>query len=308
MFRKIAVLYCLCCGIFCIAGCEQERPLKVSLEKRVVLEKEAIFPSSKALRFAIGGMVVPRQGFNYYIDFLNYVERKTGLKFSVFGEDSYAKVNQLLRSGDVDAAFVCSGPYVDGKKEFGLELIAMPVVYGEPVYYSYVIVAADSPIKDLNGLRGKVFAFTDPLSNTGKIVPTYMLGQMNESPETFFSKYIYTDTHDASIKAVADKKVDGASVDSLIWDYLKKTQPELTAKTKIILKSPPYGSPPLVVRPGLSPQIKDKLREVFLNAHLDAEGKELLKRMMMDRFAPGDDKNYDSIREIKEWLEKKGSE
>lgn len=302
MLRKIAVLCCLCCGIFNLAGCEREKPLKVSLEKKVVLEKEVVLPSAKALRFAIGGMVIPKEGFNYYIDFLNYVEKKTGLEFFVFGEDNYAKINQLLKSGDVDMAFVCSGPYVDGKEEFGLELIAAPEVYGEPVYYSYIIVAADSPIKDFSELKGRVFAFTDPLSNTGKLVPTYMLAQMNERPETFFSKYIYTNSHDASIKAVADKKVDGASVDSLIWDYLEKMRPELTAKTKIIRKSPPYASPPLVARPGLPPQIKEKVAEVFLSAHLDAEGRDLLRRMMIDKFAPGDDKNYDSIREIKEWL------
>jgi phosphonate transport system substrate-binding protein len=165
-------------------------------------------------------------------------------------------------------------------------------------------VAKNSAIKNFGDLRGKSFAFTDPLSNTGKLVPTYMLARMNETPDSFFKKYIFTFHHDKSIKAVAQGVVDGASVDSLIWEYLNRTNPEYTSKTRIILKSPPYAIPPVVVPKGLDPALKERLRQIFLNAHNDDKGRELLIKMMIDKFVVIDDSAYDSVREMKSWLEK----
>lgn len=119
-----------------------------------------------------------------------------------------------------------------------------PQAYGDTVYYSYLIVHADSPICRFEELRNKKFAFTDPLSNTGKLVPTFMLAKMKETPDTFFQNFVFTKSHDRSIKAVALKVVDGATVDSLIWEYLNRTNPEFTAKTRVSKKSPPYSIPP----------------------------------------------------------------
>ena len=156
-------------------------------------------------------------------------------------------------------------------------------------------------MKRFDDLRGKTFAFSDPDSNSGKLVPTYMLSRMNETPDTFFKKYVFTYGHDKSIKAVAERLVDGAAVDSLVWDYLDKTDPEYTSQTKIILKSPPYGIPPVVVRPGLDGKMKERLKDIFLNVHNDEAGREILKGMMIDRFVPANDSAYASVREMQAW-------
>jgi len=257
---------------------------------------------SPHLRIAVGGMVTPRAGFVYYRQFLDYIGEKMGTHVDFVDREDYAEINKLVKEGSVDAAFVCGGPYADGHKAFGMELLVAPQAYGGTVYYSYIIARKDSPVASLQELRGKSFAFTDPLSNTGKLVPTYMLARMKETPESFFRKVTFTQTHDKSIKAVAEGIVDGAAVDSLIWEYADRTDPTFTSKTKIIKKSPPYGIPPVVVRRGLDPRTKERLREVFLNADKDERGKEILKGMMIDKFVPINDSAYDSIREMKAWL------
>jgi phosphonate transport system substrate-binding protein len=208
----------------------------------------------------------------------------------------------MLKDGRLEAAFVCSGPYVDGHAQFGLELLAAPQAYGKTVYHSYIIVPKDSPVRSFAELRGKRFAFTDPLSNTGKLVPTYMLARMNETPESFFKEFVFTKAHDKSIKAVAQQVVDGAAVDSLIWEYLNATTPEFTAQTRILEKSPPYAIPPLVVPRGLAPELKERLREAFLNAHTDPQGREILAKMKIDRFVTIEDAAYDSVREMQAWI------
>jgi phosphonate transport system substrate-binding protein len=216
--------------------------------------------------------------------------------------EGYAEINDMLKNGELEAAFVCSGPYVDGHDQFGLELLAAPQAYGAAVYYSYIIVSKESAVRSFAELRGKRFAFTDPLSNSGKLVPTYMLAQMSETPESFFKEFIFTKAHDKSIRAVAQGVVDAAAVDSLIWEYLSATSPEFTAKTRILVKSPPYAIPPLVVPRELAPELKEQLRQTILNAHSDPKGQEILKKMRIERFVAIPDSAYDSVREMQTWI------
>lgn len=286
-------------------GCRNgEQPKKISLEKREPGSVARGKDHEKHLRIAVGGMITPKEGLAYYRHFLDYVEEKLRTKIDFVDREDYAEINDMIRNGDLDAAFVCSGPYVDGHRDFGMELLAAPQAYGVTVYYSYIIVAKNSPINSLEELKGKTFAFTDPLSNTGKLVPTYMLAQMNQTPDTFFRKYIFTNAHDKSIKAVAQGVIDGAAVDSLIWEYANRTNPEFTSKTRIIRKSAPYAIPPLVVSRNLATKTKENLRQIFLNTHHDTKGIEILNKMMIDKFVAIDDSAYDSIREMKAWLEK----
>ncbi len=291
-----------------MSGCTQNEDSKrIDLSKTADIaqpqQADDKLPRPKPLRIAIGGMITPKEGFAYYKKLLDYIGERLGRSVEFVDREDYAEINNLVKKGEVDVAFVCGGPYVDGHKEFGMELLTAPLAYGGTVYYSYIIVSKDSPVNRLEELRGKTFAFTDPLSNTGKLVPTYMLARMNETPESFFRSFDYTHGHDKSIKAVAMGIVDAAAVDSLIWEYANRTNPEFTSKTKIIIKSPPYGIPPVIVRQGLEPELKDSLRQIFQNAHNDAKGKEILKGIMVDKFVPIDNSAYDSIREMKQWVD-----
>lgn len=303
LVRKVLQFGLLGVLLLGLAACSDSgAPKKVSLEKREAIKPSVDHKGEKPLRIAVGGMITPREGFVYYRGFLDHIGKKLGRYVEFIDREGYREINQLLKSGNVDVAFVCSGPYVEGRREFGLELLVAPQAYGQTVYHAYIIVARDSPITRFEELKGRTFAFADPDSNTGRLAPEFMLAKMGETPDSFFSKHIFTFAHDKSIKAVAQGIVDGASVDSLIWDYADKTNPQYTSKTRIIRKSAPYAIPPVVVRPGLDGKMKMALKRVFLAAHDDPEGRELLKHMMIDKFVEIDDKAYDSIREMKAWV------
>lgn len=259
------------------------------------------------VRIAVGGMITPKDGIGYYREFLHYIQEKIGSRVEYVDRESYAEINEMLKTGKLEAAFVCSGPYVDGKRDFGLELLVAPQAYGAAVYYSYIIAAKDDPARRFEDLRGKRFAFTDPLSNTGKLVPTYMLARIKETPETFFKEFIYTKSHDKSIKAVAQGIVDAAAVDSLIWEYMNAVNPEFTSKTRIVLRSEPYAIPPVAVPRNLSPALKVSLKQAFLNAHNDPKGKALLERMRIDKFVVINDDAYNSVRDMQSWLKVHGA-
>ena len=300
--------YCLvfiCLLIIGPFGCSRNDDVqKVNLLKKIDAKNTEQPSGESPVRIAVGGMTTPRAGYIYYKKLLNYIGGKLGRKVEFVDREDYAAINNMLQNREIDVAFVCGGPYVDGHEEFGLELLVAPVAYGGTVYHSYIIAPKDSPLNSFKELRGKTFAFSDPLSNSGKLIPTYMLAKMNETPESFFKSFYYTHAHDKSIKAVATGAVDGAAVDSLIWEYANHTNPEFTSKTKIIEKSSPHGIPPVVIRHGMDTGLKERLRQIFLNVHNDIKGQEILKGMMIEKFVPIDDNAYDSIREMMQWVEK----
>jgi phosphonate transport system substrate-binding protein len=101
-----------------------------------------------------------------------------------------------------------------------------------------------------------------------------------------------------------EKTVDGASVDSLIYDYLAGKDPEVAAQTKVIARSEPFGIPPVVVRPDIPKGLRAKLRTALLHMDKNPKGLQILKGMKIQRFVESDDSAYDSIRRIREFTQK----
>lgn len=250
------------------------------------------------LRVAVAAMISPKETFDLYRQLLAYLGRRLNQDLEFIQRKTYGEIDELLRRGEIDLAFICSGPYVAGRERFGFESLAVPEVHGSHFYQSYLIVNKDSRYRRLEDLRGHTFAFTDPDSNTGRLVPTYWLAQMQERPETFFSRIVYTYSHDNSIMAVARNLVDGATVDGLIWEFYQEKNPTFTSKTRIIKKSDPFGIPPLVASQGLSSESKQQIRQILFAMHQDPEGKKILTELMIDRFIAPQEAWYDNLRQM----------
>ena len=285
---------------FYISGCGGDADVRiVDFSKTVAVEQPGKQQSENPyLKVAVAAMISPKDTFVYYRQLLDYIGRNLGRDVQFIQRKTYSEINELLGKGQIDFAFICSGPYVVGKEKYGFELLATPEVQKSHFYQSYLIVNKTSHFRNIKDLRGQVFAFTDPDSNTGKLVPTYWLSQMGERSETFFSKTIYTYSHDNSILAVAKALVDGAAIDGLIWEYYHQKNPIFTSKTRIIRKSEPYGISPIVASGFLASDLKDHIRRVLFSMHRDPGGQKILNELMIDRFTPPRDEWYDSIRNM----------
>jgi phosphonate transport system substrate-binding protein len=261
--------------------------------------------AGEPIKIGVAAMISPAETVRYYKQMIDYVGSKLGSPIEMVQKEHYDEMDKMLEGGEVSIAFLCAGPYVKDHEKFGAELLVAPQSYGQSFYHAYIIVNKDSPINDLAGLKGKKFAFTDPKSNTGALVPTYMVAkEFKMTPKQFFSEVSYTRSHDKSVEAVAKKFADGASIDSLIYDYAVKKNPQYTSLTRIILKSPPYGIPPIVVRKDIDPALKEKIKNIFLNMHNDPAGKAILDGIMVDKFIVPKDSDYDSVREMADWVAK----
>ena len=300
LWRAVGVLVVVAVIVGGCAGAQAEPLPRVhlhDLEPLPTVSQEVV-----PLRVSVAAMISPQGTVESYRPLLDYLGKRLGRPVQLVQRRTYAEVNDLIRRNDVDMAFVCTRAYVIGHREFGMKLLAIPEVKGRRVYYSEIIVRRDSSIEKVEDLRGTVFAFTDPLSNTGYLYPVYLIHTMGETPETFFARTFFTYGHDNAIYSVAEGVADAAAVDSLVLEYALQRDPGLKSKIRVIHRSPPFGMPPVVAGPDIRPQLEATLQEILLSMHEDPEGQKALRALEVDRFVPADDKAYDMIRGMEKAL------
>ncbi|MFN3333738.1 MAG: phosphate/phosphite/phosphonate ABC transporter substrate-binding protein [Caldilinea sp.] len=248
------------------------------------------------LRVAVAAVLSPEATFDIYGPLLDYLAIRLDRPVELLQRSTYAEINDLIRTGQADVAFVCGGAFVEGEREGYLELLAAPIVNGEMHYQSLLITPATSRALKLEDLRGGRFAFTDPLSNSGRLYVQYLLTERGASPETFFDNVIFTYSHDNSIRAVAEGVVDGAAVDSLVYAALTAREPSLADRTRVFHRSPAFGIPPVVVHPQLDNALKAALRRALLDLDAYPDAAEILTRLGVDAFGEADPALYEDIR------------
>lgn len=287
---RISVLFPL---LAAAAACRDPLP-------QVSLADAEAAPSAVAekrlLRIAIAPIESAQRSSHRYAEIFEAVGERLGMKVEFLHRQTYDDILALVQHGVADAALVCSGPFVRAEHEFGAKIIAVPLRAKTTYYQALLVVSTESPIRRVDDLRGRAFAVSDPLSTSGLLYPADLLRERGESLGSFFKRVIYTRSHDKSIRAVADRVVDAASVSSIVFDRMMEQEPALASEVRVILRSPPYGPPPLIVHPHADPALTARLKEVLLHLHEDAQGRARLAQIGLERFAPAESVSYDGVR------------
>lgn len=231
----------------------------------------------------------------------DYLEVKLNRPVEFVQRDRYRDTMDLLQQKKVDFAWICDYPYVMLKKE--LRVVAVALNEGKPTYRSYLIVPSrDLKTHSVHDLKGSVFAYADPHSNTGYLVPRFAIQQSKQNPEDFFSRTFFTWSHRKAIDAVAVGLAQGAAVDSYVWDALSKVRPDVTARTRIAWQSEEYGFPPIVAQSDVPQAVFLQMQSVLMGMGNDAQGRKLLERLKLSGFIAGSPKLYDRVEEMMQQL------
>ncbi len=226
-----------------------------------------------------------------------YLEARLKRPVEFVQRDRYRDTMDLLQQQKVDFAWICDYPYIMLKKD--VRLISVAINGSSPTYRSYLIVPArDSQTRSISDLKDRVFAYADPYSNTGYLVPRYQIKRQGGDPATFFKRTFFTWSHRKAIDAVAAGLAQGAAVDSFVWDSLAKVRPDITGKTRIAWQSEDYGFPPIVAQNQVSGTDFKRMQTVLLGMTTEPEGQALLARLNLNGFIAGSPKLYDSVSEM----------
>lgn len=223
-----------------------------------------------------------------------YLESRLNRPVLFVHRGSYREISDMLLQDKLDFAWICGYPFVQLRRQ--LRLLAVPLYLGKPLYQSYVIaLASNKEARSILDLRGQVFAYSDPDSNSGYLYANYRLIELKENPARFFSKAFFTWAHRTVVEAVAAGLARGGSVDGYIWETLNMLSPDITTRTRVVEKSPEFGFPPVVARARVAQADFDAMQRALLAMAGDAEGRAFLKQLNLDGFAAGSERLFDGI-------------
>lgn len=247
------------------------------------------------VRFALTGAVV-RENQKIYDRWAEFLSGRLGRPVEFVQRRTYREIMDLLRDGEIDFAWICSLPFVQQRDPEYLDPLLTPVWNGKPLYQSYIIVNQASSFHSLRDLKNAVFAYSEPESNSGYLVPRAMVLDSGHDPEIFFRYTFFTFSHAETVEAVASRVADGAAVDSYVWEVLQRLRPNLTNQTRVVHRSETYGFPPVVVRRATDPILRQRMNDALESMHKDPTGKAILTNLQLDRFEHLDTSLYDGVR------------
>ncbi len=229
-------------------------------------------------------------------DWQAYLQRELGRPVAFVQRRSYREVSELLLAEKLDAAWICGFPYVRYRDR--MRLLAVPTWEGEPLYRSYVIVPrSDQTTQSIGDLGGKIYAYSDPDSNSGWLVPNSLLFRLGKDAASFFRKSFFTWGHRRVVDAVAVGLAQGGSVDGYVWETLKIHHPEVTGQTRVAHRSAKYGFPPFVTRSRLPQSDFRQLQEVLVAMRTNPTRQDLLRKLNLDGFQVAPESVFNGIAE-----------
>ncbi len=224
------------------------------------------------------------------------LSKAIGMKVELFVGSDYNATIEALRAGHIDVALLGPFSYVLATTQADVEAFAITVTAKtmQPGYHSIIITQKNSPINSLKEIKGHTYAFVDPGSTSGFMVPSAFFVREGIVPEKDFKQVMYSGGHDASIVAVAEGKVEAASVADRILERAYAKGLADRKDIKVIWESDLIPNNPMLYRKGLSEDLKKKIREAFYGFKNLAFG----EMGTVARFDPATDKTYDVIRQI----------
>lgn len=243
-----------------------------------------------------------------------YLEKVTPYKYLVSVPATYIAVVEAFGTKRADVSGLNTFGYLLANERYGVEARITTVRYGSETYQAMIVVRADGGIKKVSDLKNKKFAFVDPASTSGYILPTKLLKDQNVK----LKEHVFAQKHDNVIMMVYQGQVDaGAAFYSppekgRIQDarrLVKKQYPNVEEKIKILTLTDPVPNDPIVFRKDLSEEMKEKIVQALLQYMDTEDGKKVFYEIYgATSLARSNDRTYDSVREILKDLGKKASD
>jgi phosphonate transport system substrate-binding protein len=236
-----------------------------------------------------------------YEPMVDYLKSYLGMEVKGWIGTDYTATVEAMRSKKIDAAYYGPFSYVLAAQIADARVFVVP---GSPdgitnTYNSLLVTHSGSGITSLEELKGRNFAFVDPASASGHLIPRALLVKAGIEPDRDL-KTIFSGGHDASLLAVNGKRVDAAAVSSTQHKRMIETGHIDEANVITLATSDPIPSSPFALRGSLDASLAERLKEAFLEAHnyMSPEVRKEFLGAETNRYVVADDTLYDPIREV----------
>jgi phosphonate transport system substrate-binding protein len=246
-----------------------------------------------------------------YTPFVNYLAKELGTKVTLRIANDYAAIIEGQRAGNIHIGMYGPASFARARMT-GAKVDAFAIetnLDGTKGYHSVFYVKKDSPYQKVEDLKGKNLGLVDPNSTSGNNVPRFVLNGMKIEPETFFSKVVYTGSHENAIIALQQGTVDIAAN---WWNDEQESNLQRMARKnmakaedfRIIYKSEQIVNSPMAYLTDLPEELKAKIRDAVLN--LATKDKVAFDKIYEGKQGPlvaVDNKAYDPIIELNKFVD-----
>jgi len=243
-----------------------------------------------------------------WVPVLAQLEKDLGVKVKYTTATDYRGTIEALKFGKAQLGHLGPKSYVEASANnyANVEPIAqLQLANGSLGYRSCLIVHADSDIFSPEDMAGKTFAFNDPNSTSGYLVPSaFFMMEMGIDPQKHFSKVIFSGSHEASILAVANKKVEVASTNLPDLQQLTRENKVSRGGLRVIWVSRLIPNDPIVIRKDMPASLRSAIAESLTT--MRARNPEAFKEIgaWLGGFVPADDAKYQVIRDLNDVAKK----
>lgn len=226
---------------------------------------------------------------------IDSLQEQLGIPVKPFIATDYNGIIEALRSKKLDVAYLGPFSYVLATTVANVEAfsVAETKKSGKSSYQSLIITRKDSGIATTAQLKGHTMAFVDPSSASGHLFPTAGLKKLGIEPDSYFSHVIFSGSHDASILAVANKKVDAAAVADRILAAAVAKGVVRQSDLNVVWTSQDIPESPMVWRKDMDPELKKKIAAAFANI----KNVEFGDQGVLNGFVPTNDATYNVVRD-----------
>ena len=244
--------------------------------------------------------------------FADYLSEKLGMDVEVTMATDYSTIVEAMASGKVDLGIMPPAAYVQARNLDAAEalLSSQLVAYDEdteqPLEDTYtstfkgeVLVKADSDMESLEDLKGKKIATLSPNSASGYIYPVAEMKDLGIDPLTDCTLTTVNDIP-SEITAVLNGQQDACFVfQGARYVFASKfSDYDLFKDLKVLyLTEGDIPNDAIAVQPSMDDELKDKIKEVFLNMADDEEGKDAMSLWGHTGYGEADEAAYDTIEE-----------
>jgi len=246
--------------------------------------------------------VIPTEGGSEsklrFIPLQEHMEKVLGIEVELVSAADYAGVITAMAHKHIDFAYFGPKSYTEAaEKANGIALAMELDENGNPGYTPIIIAKAGSSIKNMDQAKGKTFAFTDPNSTSGCLMPSVTFSRdLKIDPNAYFSSVSFSGSHGASMLAVKNGKIDVAATNDIDMNRMIEKGAISKDDLNIIYSANPLPGAPMAARKDLP----KSLQAAFCGALMMLnEDKEALKKLGNGGYGPAQDSDYDIIRYLK---------
>jgi phosphonate transport system substrate-binding protein len=236
--------------------------------------------------------IVPQQSATAlaasWIPLLSEAAKRAGVKLAFRTAGDIPTFEERLKNGEYDIAYMNPYHYTVFSKAPGYLAFAREK---DRKLVGIIVVAKDSPLRELADLNGKAVAFPAPAAFAASILPRAEFDLKNIPIQ---AKYV--NSHDSVYRGV----VQGTfAAGGGIKRTLEAIDPAISSRLRILTSTPAYVPHAFAAHPRVDKAILDKVGAALFSLNGDETGRQLLESLSFKGIEAGQDKDWDAIRRLK---------